>query len=70
MSRENRVVGLDDGTAHFRSRIDTKLEFRLLAIVGGETLHQQSTEPRSGSTSEGVEYLLNNETAMFVCLFF
>jgi len=40
VGREDRVIGFNDGAAHFRSRVDTELEFRLLAVVGGEALHQ------------------------------
>jgi hypothetical protein len=40
VGREDRVVGLNDGAAHFWGRVDTELELRLLAVVGGEALHQ------------------------------
>ena len=55
VSRQNGVVGLDDGVGHSRGRVHTELELRLLAIVGGEALKDESTETGTGSTTEGVE---------------
>lgn len=37
---EDRVVGLDDGSGNLRRGVDGELQFRLLAVVNGETLHQ------------------------------
>lgn len=52
---ENRVVWLNHRGGDLWRRVDTKLEFALLAIVDRQTLHQQGTEPRSSSSTEGVE---------------
>ena len=52
---ENRVVGLDNGGGSLGSRVDAELEFALLAVVDGQTLHQESTETRTGTTTERVE---------------
>lgn len=52
---EDGVVGLDDGGGSLGSRVDTELQLALLAIVDGETLHEESTETRTGTTTEGVE---------------
>jgi len=52
---ENRVVGLNDGGGSLRSGINTEFQLALLAIVDGETLHQEGTETRTGTTTEGVE---------------
>lgn len=52
---QNGVVRLDDGVGHRRGRVNAKLELRLLAVVVGETLHEEGTETRTGSTTEGVE---------------
>ena len=49
------VVWLDNGAAHFRCRVHTEFELRLLAIVGGETLKEESTETRTSATTERVE---------------
>jgi hypothetical protein len=55
MGRQNGVVRFDDRAGQLRSRIHAKLQFGLLAVVGGEVFQQESTEPRTGSASEGVE---------------
>lgn len=57
---ENRVVRLNNGGSGLRGGIDTELELALLAVVDGQTLHQESTETGTGTTTEGVE----NEEAL------
>lgn len=52
---EDGVVGLDNGGSGLRSRVDAELELALLAVVNGQTLHEKSTETRSGTTTERVE---------------
>ena len=52
---KDRVVGLNDGGGSLGSRVDAELELALLAVVDRETLHQESTETRTGTTTEGVE---------------
>jgi hypothetical protein len=52
---EDGVVGLDNGGGDLRGRVDTELELALLAVVDGQTLHQQGTETGTGSSAEGVE---------------
>ena len=37
------------------SGVDAELQFGLLAVVHGESLHQQGGEPRAGAATEGVE---------------
>lgn len=49
------VVGLNDGGGSLGSRVDAELELALLAVVDGQTLHQESSETRAGTTTEGVE---------------
>jgi hypothetical protein len=49
------VVGLNNGGGCLGSRVDTELELALLAVVDGETLHQQGTEAGTGTTTKGVE---------------
>ena len=56
---EDRVVWLDDGGSGLWGWVDTELELGLLAVVDREALHQEGSETRSGSTTEGVE---NEET--------
>lgn len=55
VSGEDGVVGLNDGGGVLGSRVDTELQLGLLAVVDGQTLHQESTETRTGTTTEGVE---------------
>lgn len=59
MSGEDRVVWLNDGGGVLRSRVDTELKLGLLAIINRKTLHQESTETGTSTTTEGVE---NKET--------
>lgn len=56
---ENGVVGLDHGCSGLGRWVDTKLQLDLLAEVDGETLHEESPESRTSSTTERVE---NKET--------
>ena len=55
VGRQNGVVRLNDRAGQLRGGIHTKLQFRLLAIVGGKAFHQQSAKARTSSASEGVE---------------
>lgn len=40
---------------HLRRGVDGEFKFRLLAVVHGESLHQQRREARAGATAERVE---------------
>jgi len=52
---QDGVVGLNDGRRHTGGRVDRELELGLLAIVGRQTLEQERTETRTGTTTERVE---------------
>lgn len=52
---QNGVVRLDDSGRHLRGGVDGELELGLLAIVDGQTFHQQGSETRAGTTTEGME---------------
>ena len=52
---EDGVVRLHNRRGDLWGRVDTELQLALLAVVDGETLHQQSTETRSGTSTEAVE---------------
>lgn len=67
VSGEDRVVGLDDGGSVLGGGVNTELELGLLAVVDRETLHQQSTETGTGTTTEGVEDEEALETRARVC---
>lgn len=55
VSSEDGVVGLNNRGGHLRRRVDTELELALLAVVDGQTLHQEGTETGTCATTEGVE---------------
>lgn len=55
VSCEDGVVRLDNGGGNLRRRVDTELELALLAVVDGQTLHQEGTKTGTCSTTEGVE---------------
>lgn len=55
MGGQDRVVGFDHSCGHLRGRVDSELQFGLLAVVNGESLHEERSEPRSGASSERVE---------------
>jgi hypothetical protein len=55
VSGENGVVWLNNGVGDLRGRIDGELQLALLAVVDGQTLHEQRTETRACATTEGVE---------------
>jgi len=52
---EDGVVWFNNRGGDLRSGIHAELELALLSIVDGQTLHQQGTETRTSSTTEGVE---------------
>lgn len=52
---EDGVVGLDNGGGGLGRRVDAELELALLSVVDRQTLHQESTETRTSSTTERVE---------------
>merc|ERR1719326_1710051 len=54
VSGQEGVVGLDDGGGDLRARVDLVSDLGLLAEVNGETLENEDSESRSGSSSDGV----------------
>ena len=55
MGSQDRVVWLDNGCGDLRCWVDAELQLALLAIIDGQTLHQQSSKARSSSTTERVK---------------
>jgi hypothetical protein len=49
---EDRVVWLNNGGSGLRGWVNTELQLDLLAEVNGQTLHEESTETRTSSTTE------------------
>ena len=52
---EDGVVWLNNGCGNLGSWVDTELELALLAVVDGQTLHEEGTETGACSTTERVE---------------
>ncbi len=67
MSCQDRVVRLNNGGCGLRSRVDAEFQLALLAVVNGQTLHEESTKARSSSTTEGVEDQEPLESRAVVC---
>ena len=55
VSRENRVVGFNDGRRDLRRRVDSELQLALLAVVDRQSLEEKSTETGACATAERVE---------------
>jgi hypothetical protein len=55
MSRQNRVVWLNNGSRDLRGRIDAKIELGLLSVVSRETLKEKRSEARACTTTNSVE---------------
>jgi hypothetical protein len=67
MGCKNRVVWLNNGGCGLWSRVDAEFQLALLAIVDGQTLHKESTEARSSSTTKRVEDQETLEPRAVVC---
>jgi hypothetical protein len=55
MRREDRVVGLNDGSRDLGRRRNRKGELGLASIVDRKTLQEKRSETRSGSSARGVK---------------
>ena len=55
MGGKDGVVGLDDSGGDLWGGVDGELKLGLLAVVDGESLHEEGGEARAGTTTEGVE---------------
>tara|TARA_B100000446_G_scaffold151994_1_gene146984 strand:- start:321 stop:608 length:288 start_codon:yes stop_codon:yes gene_type:complete len=66
VSRQHGVVRLDDGGRDLRRRVDGVAELRLLAVVNGQALQQESTEAGARTTTDGVEDAEALETSAVV----
>eukprot|EP00343_Euplotes_focardii_P008112 CAMPEP_0205819214 /NCGR_PEP_ID=MMETSP0206-20130828/1483_1 /ASSEMBLY_ACC=CAM_ASM_000279 /TAXON_ID=36767 /ORGANISM="Euplotes focardii, Strain TN1" /LENGTH=491 /DNA_ID=CAMNT_0053112525 /DNA_START=126 /DNA_END=1602 /DNA_ORIENTATION=+ len=56
VSRQDGVVGLDDGGRDLGGRVHGVAELGLLAVVNGEALEQERTQAGAGATADGVEH--------------
>jgi hypothetical protein len=66
MGSQDRVVWLNNRGGSLWSRIDAELQFALLAIIHGQTLHKESTEARTSSTAERMEDQESLETSAVI----
>ena len=55
MGSQDGVVWLHDCRRDLGSRVHSELQLGFLSVVDGETFHQQGSETRSSTTTEGVE---------------
>merc|ERR1711981_1013914 len=55
VSREDGVVGLNDGSRHLGRGVDGEAKLGLLAVIDGESLKKERTEAGAGSATDGVE---------------
>lgn len=67
VSRQDGVVGFNDGVSHRRRGVHAELELGLLAIVRRQTLENESTEAGASSTTERVEDEEALEAVTVVC---
>ena len=63
---EDGVVWLDDGGGDLWGGVDSEFELGLLAVVNGETLHQEGGETGTGTATEGVEDEETLETSALI----
>lgn len=63
---QDGVVRLDDRCCGLRGRVDAEFELALLAVVDRQTLHQQSTETRTSTSTKRVEDQETLETSAAV----
>ena len=55
VGRQDGIVGLNNGRRDTGGRVDGELELALLAVLGRETLEEESPETGTSTATEGVE---------------
>merc|ERR1711981_1095279 len=66
VSREDGVVGLNDGGGDLGRGVDGEAELGLLAVVDGESLEEERTETGAGTATDGVEHQEALETGALI----
>ncbi|WAR26379.1 hypothetical protein MAR_012083, partial [Mya arenaria] len=66
MGGQDGVVWLDDGGGDLGSGVHSELQLGFLAVVDGQTLHEQGGESGAGATTEGVEDEESLETSALI----
>jgi hypothetical protein len=66
VSGEDGVVWLNDGCRDLRGWVDGESEFGLLAVIDRESLEEEGSETRTGTTSDGLEDEESLETSALI----
>merc|ERR1719317_1733255 len=66
MRGQETVVRLDDARGDVWRRVDFETNLRLLSVIDGQTLKDEHTQTRSGTTSDGVGH---DETLQVIAIF-
>jgi len=66
VSRQDRVVGLDDGGGDLGRGVDGEAELGLLAVIDGESLEEERSKTGSSATTDGVEHEESLETSALI----
>lgn len=64
---ENGIVRFNDSCGDLRGRVDGEFQFRFLAVIDGQTFHQQRGEPGTSTATERVEDQETLKTSTLVC---
>ena len=66
VSGEDGVVWLNDGGGDLRGWVDGESELGLLTVIDGESLEEEGSKSRSGTTTDGVEDKESLETSALI----
>ncbi|KAF4374688.1 hypothetical protein F8388_020209 [Cannabis sativa] len=66
VSRQNTVVRLHHRCGDLWRRVNGETQLRFLSVVNGETLQQKGSEPRSGTSTDGIEDQKSLETSTVI----
>jgi len=66
VSRQDRVVGLDDGGGDLGRGVDGEAELGLLAVINGKSLEEERSKTGSSATTDGVEHKESLETSALI----
>ena len=52
MGGEDGIVGFNDRSGNLRGGVDSEFQFGFLGVLDSQTFEEESTESRSGTTTE------------------
>ena len=55
MCGQDGVVWFNNSSGDLWCWVDSELQFGFLTVINGKTFHQEGSETRTGTTTEGVE---------------